>query len=286
MATLADRAPADLAAYWDETEAELAALPAAPTVEWVPMRSTATYDYFELYLTSLGAQRVFGWLSRPKGPGHFPAVLFAPRYGSVVNPPPSWARERYVTLSICARGQRHSDSPQPGMFPGYMTTGCDDPQRFIYRGVVCDLLRAVDHVAGMIEVDRTRIALHSADPIAANLALIAAARRPFLNCLALNTPAWVDLAAVLPQTQAYPVAELHHYFRAYPERRAAALRTFAYYDALAHAPAVRAAVLLKQNPAPRTLAAALAGARLVDLHDAIDYLHGRYQTAWMEAQLA
>lgn len=285
MSTAADVAPADLAAYWEQTLAELATLEPAPEVEWIPMRSTATYDYYGLRLTSLGRYRIFGYLSRPKGPGHFPAVVFAPRYGSVNNPPPAWARERFVTLSICARGQRLSDSPWSGMFPGYMTTDCHDRRRFVYRGVVCDLLRALDYVAAMIEVDRARVAIHSPDPIGGNLAVIAASLRPVVGALALSTIAWNNLAAALPSIRAYPVAELHHYLRAVPERRSEVLHTFSYYDAVAHAPAVRAAVLLKKTPDNEAIAHRFSQARTLLLNDASDFLHGRYQTEWLEGQL-
>ena len=78
---------ADFATYWDEVDAELAALPARPVLERVPRRCTEDFTGYEVRLTSLGPYRIFGYLSVPTGDGPFPALLTTPRYGSVNNPP-------------------------------------------------------------------------------------------------------------------------------------------------------------------------------------------------------
>jgi len=277
-------APEDFGAYWQGTEAELAGLDPAPELTVIPMRSTFAYTYYECRLTSLGRWRTCGYFSKPNGSGPHPAVVFAPPYGSVAYPPPSWAREKYVTFTVRSRGMRGSDSPSAGFFPGFMTTGVEDRQRFIYRGVLCDLLRGFDYVAGRVDVDRARIAIVGKDGVSSNLALAAGALRPFVAGLALTIPDWVNLSESLPAAMTYPLAEFHHYFRAYPERREAALETMRYYDALSFAPHVCARVLLQKAPASELAAASLTASRGVEIfHDSgnPNFVHTQRQITWV-----
>ncbi|MGH3586837.1 MAG: hypothetical protein ACRDQ0_10985, partial [Pseudonocardia sp.] len=106
-----DLAPEEFRSYWADVDAELAGLPARPVAERVGRRCTADFTGYEVRLTSIGPNRIFGYLSVPTGQGPFPALLTTPRYGSVNNPPHHHDRLRYVTLTIAHRGQRMADSP-------------------------------------------------------------------------------------------------------------------------------------------------------------------------------
>jgi cephalosporin-C deacetylase len=229
--TVDDRA---FAAYWDEVDAELAALPARPVLERVPRRCTEDFTGYEVRLTSLGPYRIFGYLSVPTGEGPFPALLTTPRYGSVNNPPHYNDRLRYVTLTIAHRGQRTADSPYAAAYPGLLTDGIADAASYVYRGIVADCLRAAEFLTGLPEVDASRVAVVGDD-----LAVLTAARRPVFAALQLSgallyrvrTDADVD----------YPMAEFGDHLRSHPGDADAVHRTLAFFDAERHAPAVTAA---------------------------------------------
>ena len=66
--------PDDFNAYWDHVIAELAAIPPAPEVEEIPLRSTDFATAYGVRLTSIGPYRIYAYLSIPHGDGPFPAV--------------------------------------------------------------------------------------------------------------------------------------------------------------------------------------------------------------------
>jgi cephalosporin-C deacetylase len=266
----------EFAAYWDEVDAELAALPARPVLERVPRRCTEDFTGYEVRLTSLGPYRIFGYLSVPTGEGPFPALLTTPRYGSVNNPPHYNDRLRYVTLTIAHRGQRTADSPYAAAYPGLVTDGIADAAGYVYRGIVADCLRAAEFLTGLPQVDISRVAVVGDD-----LALLTAARRPVFDALQL-TGALLYRGAEQPDAD-YPAAEFGDHLRAHPGDAEPVRRTLAFFDAERHAPAVTAATRV-EIPGPLSVLAERLGAEQYVLthrgqadNDAADaWLAGRF----------
>ncbi|HEX5415505.1 MAG TPA: acetylxylan esterase, partial [Chloroflexota bacterium] len=128
--------PRDFDSYWDEALAELAAVDPAPVLDENPLRTTAFSTSYNLYLTSIGPYRLYAYYNVPRGEGPFPAVLHTPGYASVVTQTPYEERQRYISMSICARGQRLSDRPFAASFPGLAIHGVEEPGSYIYRGIV------------------------------------------------------------------------------------------------------------------------------------------------------
>src|SRR5438067_821275 len=145
--------PADFDTFWDAVLQELAAVPIAPTLDPLPLRSTDFSTCYELYLTSIGPYRLFAYYNVPRGEGPFPAVLSTPNYASVVTQTPFEERQRYVSMALCARGQRRSDRPLAASFPGQAIDGIAEPSTYVYRGIVADTLRGIDFLLSRREVD-------------------------------------------------------------------------------------------------------------------------------------
>ena len=177
MPSLIHNRPADFQRYWRATLDELAALPPAPEVEEIPLRSTDFASAYSVRLTSIGPYRIFAYLSIPRGRGPFPARYYLPRYGSVVEVIPSGTanalRQHFVTCSIGVRGQRGADQPFAAAFPGLLTQDIDDPLAYVFRGIVADCCRGLEYLVSRPEVDGGRVAA-----IGNDLALITAALCP------------------------------------------------------------------------------------------------------------
>ena len=94
----------DFERYWNDTLNDLARYPTAPEVELLPMRCADFATMYAVRLTSVGAYRLFGYLSVPQGEGPFPAIYFAPKYQSVLEPIPQGAanflRSRFVVFAL------------------------------------------------------------------------------------------------------------------------------------------------------------------------------------------
>jgi cephalosporin-C deacetylase len=107
--TATNGAPTGFDAYWNGIDEELARYPAAPELQHLPLRSSDDYAVYWVKLTSIGPYRIGGYFSVPTGEGPFPALMQAPRYGSVNHVPDRNDRLRYVVLTLMHRGQRLAD---------------------------------------------------------------------------------------------------------------------------------------------------------------------------------
>jgi len=230
---------AEVAAFWDQIDAELAAIPAAPELEEAPLYSTEFSTTYKVRLTSIGPYRIAAYLSIPHGEGPFPALLAVPGYGSVVTPPQYEDRQRYVVMTLMYRGTRHADWPYAGKFPGVLTDGIADAGSWIYRGILADHLRGIEFLRSRPEVDASHVGL-----IGNDISLLIAARRPEITAVAVGSSFFHRLWEVAAETEAYPFEEINDYLRTYPADREGVARSLALVDPGAQAAAIRAKVLL------------------------------------------
>jgi cephalosporin-C deacetylase-like acetyl esterase len=231
--------PADIEAYWDGVDAELARYPLAVEMERNALRSSEFSTVYNIRLTSIGPYRIFGYYSVPVGDGPFPGLMNAPRYGSVNHVPHYDDRERYATLTLMHRGQRLADQPFAASYPGLLTRGIDSPSTYIYRSIVADCLRGAEFLLSRPEVDGGHVSI-----IGDDLALITAARRPQFTAVQAGVLLFYRLLDAAARSSAYPVEEINDYLRTYPEQREDVARTLAYMDPINHANRVKATALL------------------------------------------
>jgi len=278
--------PGAFDSYWDEVEAELATVDAAPVLEVNRLRSTEFSTSYDLYLTSIGPYRLYAYYNVPKGEGPFPALLHTPGYASVVTQTPYEERHRYISLALCARGQRLSDRPFAASYPGLAIHGIEEPASYSYRGIIADTLRAIDFLLSRHEVDARRIILAGADT-----ALIGAALRPVAAVMA-SDPIFYAARDLAPRTIAYPHEEWNEYARYYPAKAEAMWATLGYFDPLFFAPRIASEVRLSVGPegslfsrvTAGPLVAAVSGKVDVDERTGYGYLDARRARAWRDAR--
>lgn len=264
-------------AYWDAVDVELARYPMAADLQPLPLHSSGTFQTYSVKLTSIGPYRIFGYFSVPtrvRTPA--PALLLTPRYGSVNHIPDFHDRERYVVLQVVHRGQRLADRPFAAAYPGLLTLGITDPERYIYRAIVADCLRGAEFLLSRPEVDPARVAIQGDD-----LALITAARRHGCSALQVSEP-WL-LHRLLERsggTDAYPAEELNDFLRSQPDQRPVVAETLALFDAARHAPRVQATTLLVD--ADEALRQALGG----PVEDYRPTHRGAVDHVWLDGWLA
>jgi cephalosporin-C deacetylase len=286
-----DTMPADFERYWRQTLDELASYAARPELELLPLRSTDFATLYGVRLTSLGPYRLFGYLSIPTGKGPFPAIYYAPKYQSVLEIIPQGTanlqRSVYVTFALAGRGQRNADTPYAAMFPGFLTEGIDEPESYIFRGLVADSVRGLEFLLTRPELDPSRLVVVGND-----LALITAALHPAATHVVATPALFYHTAELAPQTQAYPLEEINDYFRTFPTKAVGVHRTLAYFDLQAFAPRVTATMLLMaghtgsvlDGQALAPLVKALPGPVTVHESEQSTYKDGLYAETWMAEQ--
>ncbi|MGI9148758.1 MAG: acetylxylan esterase [Chloroflexota bacterium] len=231
-----------LEAFWKAVDDDLALYPMSAALEPLPQHSTAASTTYAVRLTSVGPYRISGVYSVPNhadARAQVPGLLITPRYGSVNHIPDYYDRERYAVFQLTHRGQRRADQPFAAAYPGLLTLGIDNPETYIYRGIVADCIRGAEFLRSRPELDGDRVGIQGDD-----LALITAARRPGFTAILASELLLYRLLEASQRTDAYPVEELNDYLRSAPESRAAVADTLAYFDPIHHIAALRSATML------------------------------------------
>ena len=236
------RQPSD--AFWERIEAQLAETDPDIEIERDAFYSQPEWDVFQMRYTSAGGHRLFAWLSVPHGAGPFPALLRMPDYASVHDIIYTPLRERAVVMNATHRGQRNSDGQVRASYPGLLTDGIESADTYTLFGAYADALRAVDVLSAQDVAELSGAVGLTGAGLGASLALAAAARRPAVAAVAVDTPlAWGHTAAWEPGL-GYPLAELGDYLRANPGSESAVESVLSVVDPVSTAPAVRCPVLM------------------------------------------
>jgi len=238
--------------FWDSLDARLNQTELELRLEHDEFYSQPEWDVYRAHYLGLGGYQLFAWLSVPKGPGSFPALIRMPDYGSVHDLIYTPLRHRAIVMNATHRGQRHSDSGFQAQYPGLLTEGIDEPGSYVMHHVFADSLRAVDALLYQVQLEITKLVLYGAG-LGGSLALAAAARRPQVEAVASDTPLAIGHAQVLEQSAAYPLAELSDYLRVLPHRKESIIDVTSPLDPVKIAPNVSVPVLLSLGRKDRGL---------------------------------
>ncbi len=245
--------PSSPAAFWEQTDAQLAETDLNVTLEHDTFYSQPEWDVYRMHYDTTDGHRLFAWLSVPKdGGGPFPALIRMPDYASVHDIIYTSLRHRAVVMNATHRGQRNSDVIYRASYPGLLTDGVETAQTYVLLGAYADALRAMDALSAQNVAQTSAVALTGAG-LGAALALVAAARRPNVAAVAADTPMALGHPTALQPGLGYPLGELGDYLRSHPESRQAVTETLSLLNPLPAAPSVSAPVLLSAGRSDRSL---------------------------------
>jgi cephalosporin-C deacetylase len=239
--------PADFDAFWADILAEARRIPLNPSAEYVPLRSTADVEVYDIRYDSLDGVRIAGWYCVPKAaiaPPRYPGLLLVPGYISEPTLPKAWAKLGYAAVGVAPRGKLRSNARYNPGYPGLLVHTIVDRNTYAYRGFYIDACRAVDFLQTRAEVDPRRIGIHGSSQGGA-LTLVTAALRPeAIACGAAGAPYLCGFMDAARLTHSYPYEEINDYLRLYPQREALVRETVAYFDGINFAPLIRCPMLV------------------------------------------
>ncbi|MCY4415883.1 MAG: acetylxylan esterase [Chloroflexi bacterium] len=289
-------APSSSAAFWEQTEAQLAETPPDITLERDAFYSQPEWDVFRMHYNSSGGHRLYAWFSVPHGDGPFPALVRMPDYGSVHDIIYTPLRQHAVVMNPTYRGQRNSDVLVRAAYPGLLTDGIDSAETYTLLGAYADALRAIDILREQQQVQIGAIALTGAG-LGAALALATAAHRSGIAAVAADTPMALGHPTALQPGLGYPLGELGDYLRAYPDSLETVAGITSLVDPIGFAGSVQAPVLMSAGRFDRSLcplsfaealAAALPDCDLRVYEGAAEgggHEHGQVRGAWLAEKL-
>jgi cephalosporin-C deacetylase len=239
--------PADFDQYWSNVMDEIAALPLASSLEYLPLRSTDAVDVYDLRYTSLDNLRVAAWYCAPKAdriPPPYPGLVLSPGYISEPTVPKSLAKQGYAVVACAPRGKlRSNTSFNPG-YPGLLVRDIADHNTYGYRGFYADACRAMDLLRGRPEVDPGRIGVHGGSQGGALSLVLAALRGESVACCAVGAPFLCGIWDAARLTRSYPYEEINEFLRAHPDLGPQVEDAVSYYDVINFAPSIQCPTLV------------------------------------------
>jgi cephalosporin-C deacetylase len=235
---------ADFQQFWDTTVA--AALKQPLNAELIPYNLPSRgLQCYAVRFDGFQGGRIAGWYVRPsEGREKFPGVCVyhgysgrAPRPLDLVH----LASQGICVLSMDCRGQ-NGESQDAAVYPeghhsGWMTQGIRNPEKYYYRYVYADAVRALELLARRDEVDDSRLAITGVSQGGGiTLAVAALSERPILALpdvpYLCDFKRSVDIAAA-------PYTEIPNFLKSFPHLREQAFRTLSYIDNLNLAPWIK-----------------------------------------------
>ncbi|HUY29992.1 MAG TPA: acetylxylan esterase [Acidimicrobiales bacterium] len=230
-------APDDLEEFWTRTLAAALAQPLEVAVEPYALElagvrsARVTFDGFE-------GGRLTAWYVRPDGPGPFPAVASYHGYsGRAARPLELYtlAAQGIAVLSLDCRAQNGESTDgvvrPSGHVAGWMTQGVGSPERYYYRHVYADAVRALEVLCAFPEVDASRVATTGVSQ-GGGLSLAAAALSSRPRFVWADIPFLCDIRRGAQISERLPYTEISDYLRSRPSLEDELWHTISYVDLL------------------------------------------------------
>jgi cephalosporin-C deacetylase-like acetyl esterase len=165
--------PADFDAFWDAAVKRLdAEVPADARVERLDKFCSEKHEAFRVSFATFDGQRVYGFLSVPKGPGPFPVEVNVPGAGpGVVGPNVGMADNGFIHLvmnvhpfepAADAEAQKKLYAEQDKRLleqygaPRYCQAGAASRETYFYYRIILGINRAVNWLAARPDADKAR----------------------------------------------------------------------------------------------------------------------------------
>ena len=269
--------------YWQSTidAAKEAGATSHPDIRPLPMRDNETSNAYTVEFDGHDGYPLFAYLHVPKTDGPHIPLFQAPGYGSVVAVPAFERRSRYIVAALCHRGQRHANSRFQAAYPGLLTHGLEDPDRYIWRDIVADCITAIHGLMRYPTVDVSKLAVSGGD-----LAWLTAAFTSEVRTLQVSGLTFADLETRLASNPDYPLKEFNDFKRCSPDDWEIAKSTLANFDPLLSANEIEAdSILISCAEGERVyserLAAELTGATTVRVNTGKGHLDHVAVEEWL-----
>ncbi|GHT27209.1 hypothetical protein FACS189432_03210 [Bacteroidia bacterium] len=201
----------DFKEFWDNSLAELKKIAPQYKMTSLPEYSKLDNNIYLVEMRSLGNELIRGYYAQPKKKGKYPVIIEYMGYGSMPYiPTQTFDGFAYFVLSI--RGQALNLTPPR---ESWDTKGLQSKETYYYRGAFCDVVRAIDFVASLSEIDTDKIAARGGSQGGA-LTFVAAALDKRIKAAAPDVPFLSDYPDYFKIVN-WPRSDFDAYLKQHPE---------------------------------------------------------------------
>ena len=228
----------DFDTFWEQTFAELDAVPLEPEYTIIPEFSNDVRTCYDVRYESFGGVTSGCTVSIPNAPGKYPVLIQYMGYGApTFKFDPSANPERIDVLVSVRRQGIFQEAPE-----SWVTQGVESKETYYYRGAFCDVRRAVDFVATLDKADMAKITAMGESQGGA-FTTVAAAVDKRIAAVSIAVPFlgdYQDYAKIVW----WPVHEVLDYADAHGIDRSDLYDTLSYFDVKNFAPKVKCPVIM------------------------------------------
>jgi cephalosporin-C deacetylase-like acetyl esterase len=232
----ATKRPDDFERFWDDTKKELSKV--APDFK-ITRKPELEKDNTIVYLVearSLNNIKIRGWLSIPKNrkpKEKLPVWILFPGYGGA-GLKPFYGSPDIAALCWNVRGEGNSRDVVHPAREEYVTMDIENKNRYIYRGVLMDCIRAVDFVVSRPDLDAANIMCEGSSA-GGYLSLATASLDKRVKLCSSNNPVYCDFRS-LQGSNSFPMSDIESYARGKYIRLDRIFNTLDYFDLKNFAP--------------------------------------------------
>lgn len=225
--------PNDFDEFWDNTLKKLATINPQYEIKLDDKLTTHFHKVYKIQMISWDNVKIEGFLTIPNLKGKFPVTVNFAGYLGYVAPV---FYEDFAALSMNVRGIGTLAKQALPPNTEFNTYNMHDKNKYIYRGVYMDCVRAIDFVVSHAELglDTKRIVVYGGSQ-GGTEAFIAAALSKKVNTAAANNPVFADFRTIFysgrkEKELVFPMVQFEKYFKHTKTADAQALKTLDYFD--------------------------------------------------------
>lgn len=223
--------PEDIEAFWGRAWEEVRT---APLDFHRSLRSDYPLDGFRverLEFSSVGGQRLSGWIALPEGASRAPGFVWVPPYGrESLLPNRFGTRPGMVSLSLNLHGLDafHQEKYHPSR--GYFSEGVGEPETYIFRTLWQHAAMAVRVLQAQIEVDEDRLGAMGMSQ-GGGMSIWLGAWCPLVKAVCADMPFLGKIEAAFDRPiHRYPLKELIDFVENEPLGHERVRHTLSYFD--------------------------------------------------------
>jgi cephalosporin-C deacetylase len=209
-----------------------------------PVTDSLPYSKFRVTYRSLQGIKIRAYLAKPSQQAtngkRLPAIVTAPGYGGTSQVVMLDECQRgYVILQVYPRSQGESSDLWKIDGPDKLTWHIGQPEGYYYQGAYVDVIRGIDYLASLPEVDSDRIGAVGTSQ-SGGIVLAVAALDARIKAVAAHVPFLCDMR----RAAAIKGSLVQQLLQKYQVLNATNLRTLDFFDPVTLAPRLRAPVLV------------------------------------------